>query len=141
MKSEQDGAAGTAPVRDLSYELLGIQIENPFILAAGPSTDDIDMVRRAFSMGWAGAVLKTTSVEGTRVDLAYPMISSFNHDGKLLFGMGNIDLISAHHIDRVESTVRTLKTEFPGKLVAASIMAGNKEDWQSLVVRLENAGR
>jgi dihydropyrimidine dehydrogenase (NAD+) subunit PreA len=70
MKSEQDGAAGTAPVRDLSYELLGIQIENPFILAAGPSTDDIDMVRRAFSMGWAGAVLKTTSVEGTRVDLA-----------------------------------------------------------------------
>jgi dihydropyrimidine dehydrogenase (NAD+) subunit PreA len=140
MKSEQYGSAGPGPVRDLSYELLGIQIENPFILAAGPSTDDIDMVRRAFSMGWAGAVLKTTSVEGTRVDLAYPMMSSFNHDGKLLFGMGNIDLISAHHIDRVESTVRTLKTEFPGKLVAASIMAGKKEDWQSLVVRLENAG-
>jgi dihydropyrimidine dehydrogenase (NAD+) subunit PreA len=131
---------GSGPVRDLSYEVMGIHLENPFILAAGPSTDDAGMVRRAFSMGWAGAVLKTTSVEGTRVDLAYPMISSFDHDGKLLFGMGNIDLISAHHVERVEQTVRELKAEFPEKFLAASIMAGKKEDWQSLVARLENAG-
>ena len=140
MKIEQESSAGTEPLRDLSYEILGIPVENPFILAAGPSTDDIDMVRRAFRMGWAGAVLKTTSVEGTRVDLAYPMMSAFNHEGKLLFGMGNIDLISVHHIDHVETTVRTLKHEFPGKFVAASIMAGNRDDWQSLVRRLENAG-
>jgi dihydropyrimidine dehydrogenase (NAD+) subunit PreA len=135
-----DHRMSALPVRDLSYDLLGIRLENPFILAAGPSTDDIDMVRRAFGMGWAGAVLKTTSVEGTRVDLAYPMMSSFNHDGKLLFGMGNIDLISEHHIDRVERTVRVLKHEFPEKFVAASIMAGAKEGWQSLVRRLEDAG-
>ena len=94
MKSEQQSSGQIGPVRDLSYELLGIPVENPFILAAGPSTDDIDMVRRAFAMGWGGAVLKTTSVEGTRVDLAYPMMSAFNHDEKLLFGLGNIDLIS-----------------------------------------------
>ncbi len=131
---------GAVPVRDLSYDLMGFHLENPFILAAGPSTDDAGMVRRAFGMGWAGAVLKTTSVVGMRVDLAYPMISSFDHDGKLLFGMGNIDLISAHHVDRVEQTVKALKEEFPEKFVAASIMAGRKEDWQSLVVRLENAG-
>ncbi|HUI09369.1 MAG TPA: NAD-dependent dihydropyrimidine dehydrogenase subunit PreA [Bacteroidota bacterium] len=128
------------PLRDLSYELLGIPLENPFILAAGPSTDDPAMVARAFALGWAGAVLKTTSVEGTRVDLAYPMMSALNWDEKLLFGMGNIDLISAHHVDRVESAVRALKREFPRKMVAASIMAGKKEDWQSLVARLENAG-
>jgi len=128
------------PVRDLSYELMGIPLENPFILAAGPSTDDPGMVARAFRAGWAGAVLKTTSVEGTRVDLAYPMMSALNHEEKLLFGMGNIDLISAHHVDRVAAAVRALKREFPRKMVAASIMAGNREDWQSLVARLENAG-
>jgi len=33
-----------------------------------------------------------------------------------------------------------LKKEFPEKMVAASIMAGRKEDWQSLVERLEKAG-
>ena len=128
------------PARDLSYDFLGIHFENPFILAAAPSTDDLDMVRRAFEMGWAGAILKTTSIEGTRVDLCYPMMSTFNHEGKKLFGMGNIDLISEHHIDKVEYNVRTLKKEFPEKMVAASIMAGRKEDWQTLVQRLEKAG-
>lgn len=128
------------PQRDLSYEFLGLRFVNPFILAAAPSTDNLDMVRRAFRMGWAGAILKTTSVEGTRVDLAYPMMSTFNHDGKKLFGMGNIDLISEHHIDKVEYNVKKLKKEFPEKIVAASIMAGRKEDWESLVVRLEKAG-
>lgn len=128
------------PSRDLSYDFLGLRFENPFILAAAPSTDNLEMVRRAFRMGWAGAILKTTSVEGTRVDLAYPMMSSFKHDGRHLFGMGNIDLISEHHIETVEHNVRILKQEFPGKVVAASIMAGRKEDWQRLVERLEAAG-
>jgi len=128
------------PLRDLSYDFLGIHFENPFILAAAPSTDNLDMVRRAFEMGWAGAILKTTSVEGTRVDLTYPMMSTFDHEGRKLFGMGNIDLISEHHIDTVEYNVRMLKKEFPEKMVAASIMAGRKEDWQSLVERLEKAG-
>jgi dihydropyrimidine dehydrogenase (NAD+) subunit PreA len=128
------------PVRDLSYDFLGIHFENPFILAAAPSTDNLDMVRRAFQAGWAGAILKTTSVEGTKVDLCYPMMSTFDHEGRKLFGMGNIDLISENHIDKVEYNVRALKKEFPHKMVAASIMAGRKEDWQSLVERLENAG-
>ncbi|HTO95208.1 MAG TPA: NAD-dependent dihydropyrimidine dehydrogenase subunit PreA [Bacteroidota bacterium] len=140
MESPERGAHDMFPVKDLSYEVLGIPLENPFILAAGPSTDDASMVARAFTMGWAGAILKTTSVEGTRVDLAYPMMSALHHEEKLLFGMGNIDLISEHHIDRVEAAVRALKKEFPRKMVAASIMAGRKEDWQSLVVRLEKAG-
>jgi dihydropyrimidine dehydrogenase (NAD+) subunit PreA len=130
----------TYALRDLSYDFLGLRFENPFILAAAPSTDDLEMVRRAFQMGWAGAILKTTSIEGTKVDLAYPMMSTFNHDGKKLFGMGNIDLISEHHIDKVEWNVRKLKKEFPKKIVAASIMAGRKEDWQNLVARLEKAG-
>lgn len=128
------------PLRDLSCEFLGLHFENPFILAASPSTDNLEMVCRAFQMGWSGAILKTTSVEGTRVDLAYPMMSTFNHEGKKLFGMGNIDLISEHHIEKVERNVRLLKKEFPEKIVAASIMAGRKEDWQALVERLEKAG-
>lgn len=128
------------PIRDLSIPFLGMELENPFVLAASPSTDELEMVRNAFRAGWAGAILKTTSVEGTRVDLAYPMMTTLTHAGNLLFGMGNIDLISIHHIDRVEANVRALKREFPRKMVAASIMAGRKEEWQRLVQRLERAG-
>jgi dihydropyrimidine dehydrogenase (NAD+) subunit PreA len=128
------------PLHDLSYEFLGIPLENPFILAASPCTDDLEMVRRAFTAGWAGAILKTTSIEGNPVSLAYPLMTGLTHGGQTLFGMGNIDLISIHHIDRIEQTVRTLKREFPEKMVGASIMAGRKEDWQRLVERLERAG-
>jgi dihydropyrimidine dehydrogenase (NAD+) subunit PreA len=124
---------------DLSIDFLGKKFENPFVLAAAPSTDNLDMVRRAFDMGWSGAVLKTTSVEGKRVEIAYPMLRAIQFKGKK-FALGNIDLISVHHINEVEKRVKTLKREYPRKVVMASIMGSSKEEWQTLVKRLEDAG-
>ena len=125
---------------ELGVEFCGVRFEHPFILSAAPPTDELDMVRRAFEAGWAGAVLKTTSVEGTVVDLKYPMMSSTSYGGRQVASLGNIDLISHHHIDVVEKRVEALKKEFPNKVVAASIMGAKKEDWQTLVKRLEAAG-
>jgi dihydropyrimidine dehydrogenase (NAD+) subunit PreA len=123
----------------LSYKFLGIGLENPFILSAAPSTDELSIARRGLEAGWAGLILKTTSMTGTKVDLAYPMMSSFSSDGRLL-GMGNIDLISAYHIDEVTRRVSVLKKEYPNKMIAASIMSGSKEGWQTLVKALKDAG-
>jgi dihydropyrimidine dehydrogenase (NAD+) subunit PreA len=128
------------PKADLAVEMCGVRFVNPFVLAAAPPSDDLEMVRSAFRAGWAGAVLKTTSVEGTPVPLAYPMMSGLEIDGRRLAGMGNIDLISEHHIDAIERRVRALKEEFPDRIVIGSIMGATKEDWQSLVRRLQDAG-
>jgi dihydropyrimidine dehydrogenase (NAD+) subunit PreA len=68
------------------------------------------------------------------------MISGYNVEGRRVFAMGNIDLISEHHADEVAERVCTLKREFPGKITIASIMAGAREDWESLVRMLEQAG-
>lgn len=125
---------------DLSIEFCGVKFENPFILSAAPPSDEPDMVERAFEMGWAGAVLKTTSVEGTPVPLAYPMMSANAYGRERIIGLGNIDLISKYHIDEIEKRVSELKKKFPNKVVAASIMGAKKEDWQTLVKRLEDAG-
>ncbi|MDI7269891.1 MAG: NAD-dependent dihydropyrimidine dehydrogenase subunit PreA, partial [Myxococcota bacterium] len=125
---------------DLSIDFCGVRFRNPFVLAAAPATDDLEMVRDAFRLGWAGAVLKTTSVEGTPVPLAYPMMSSFKSAGGATCGLGNIDLISEHHADVVECRVGALKEEFPDRVVIASIMAARKEDWQALARRLGSAG-
>jgi dihydropyrimidine dehydrogenase (NAD+) subunit PreA len=125
---------------DLSVELCGIKFPNPFVLSAAPSTDSVEMVRRAFEAGWAGAVLKTTSVESQPVELVYPMLAGLDFEDKKVVGLGNIDLISVHHIDEVEMRVRKLKEEFPENVVMASIMGAKKEDWQELVKRLEAAG-
>ncbi|MDI6819879.1 MAG: NAD-dependent dihydropyrimidine dehydrogenase subunit PreA [Candidatus Hodarchaeaceae archaeon] len=125
---------------DLSVELCGVKFSNPFVLSAGPPTDDVEMVKRAFEAGWAGAILKTTSVESEVVELVYPMIAGLDFEDKKVIGLGNIDLISEHHIDEVEGRVAELKSEFPDYVVGASIMGARKEDWQTLVRRLEAAG-
>lgn len=125
---------------DLSTIFCGITFENPFILAAAPPSDDIEMIRSAFKAGWAGAVLKTTSIESNPVPLKYPMMKDAKLNNKKLMGLGNIDLISEHHVDIIEKRIKILKKEFPKKIVIASIMGEKKEDWQSLVVRLEKAG-
>lgn len=126
--------------RDLSIDFCGVHFVNPFVLSAAPPTDNLDMVRAAFAAGWGGAVLKTTSVETEAVDLVYPMMSAVHYGGQRIIGLGNIDLISEHHIDVVEQRVRALKQEFPDRVVAASIMGSKKEEWQGLVRRLEAAG-
>jgi len=125
---------------DLSIEFCGIRFDSPFLLAASPCTDDAEMVARAFQAGWAGAVLKTTSVEDTPVDLVYPMIVGLDHEDKRIFGLGNIDLISHHHIDVIEERIRTLKARFPDKIVAASMMAATRENWTAVARRLSRAG-
>ncbi len=123
----------------LKTDFFGIPLENPFILSAAPSTDEISIVSRGLESGWAGAILKTTSMPETRVDLAYPMMSSFGSDDTLM-GMGNIDLISAYHIDEVAKRTSRLKSDFPDKMIAASIMSGSKDGWQTLVKILKDAG-
>lgn len=124
----------------LKVNFCGIEFENPFILAAAPPTDELDMIRAGFNAGWAGAVLKTTSMESVNVDLKYPMMSSIECGREKMSGLGNIDLISEYHIDKVEERVRILKEEFPDKKIIVSIMGSKKEDWQSLVMRLSDAG-
>jgi dihydropyrimidine dehydrogenase (NAD+) subunit PreA len=123
----------------LKLKFLGIELENPFILSAAPSTDELPIARRGLDSGWAGVILKTTSMETTKVDLAYPMMSSFAGDNRLI-GMGNIDLISAYHIDEVCKRVEILKKEFPNKMIAASIMSDSQLGWQTLVKMLKGAG-
>ncbi len=124
----------------LGLTFCGLKLENPFVLAASPCTDEVSIVERGFDMGWAGAVLKTTSVEGTRVDLAYPMMSSIEHEGRRVTGMGNIDLISQYHVDEIASRVTALKKRYPRKIVIASIMGTRREDWQFLTKKLLDCG-
>jgi dihydropyrimidine dehydrogenase (NAD+) subunit PreA len=128
------------PKTDLSITFCGVEFAHPFILAAGPPTDNIDMIRDGLKAGWAGAVLKTTSVQGTPVDLAYPMMSGMDYGGTRLIGMGNIDLISEHHIDTVEERIKALKAEFTDKRIIASVSGQDKGSWQELAKRTADAG-
>ncbi len=125
---------------DLSVEFCGVKFAHPFILAAAPPTDEADMTADAFRAGWAGAVLKTTSVDATEVNLAYPMMSGLDFGPERLVGMGNIDLISHYRISEVEKRIVSLKKEFPDRRVIASISGSSKESWQEVASRASLAG-
>ncbi len=127
------------PDVDLSVEYCGLRFENPFILASAPPSDTYEMVRDAFRAGWAGAVLKTTSMEDYVVDIAYPCIAGTRSAGQLM-GLGNIDNISEFHMDEMERAIRLLKAEFPEKIVATSIWGTTKESWQTLTRRSIDVG-
>jgi dihydropyrimidine dehydrogenase (NAD+) subunit PreA len=137
---EPQGLEVLPPEVDMSVDFCGVRLIHPFVLAAAPPTDDLDMLRAGFEAGWAGAVLKTTAVESEPVDLKYPMMTGYEVAGRRVVGLGNIDLISEHHIDVVEERVRALKKEFPDRVIIGSIMGSARQDWETLVSRLEAAG-
>jgi len=125
---------------DLKIKFCGLELENPFLLAPAPPADNAEMVARGLEMGWAGVVLKTTSVESEEVILKYPMMTGYDFEEKKVIGLGNIDLISERHIDQLEKDVVFLKKRFPQKMIGVSIMGKKKEDWETLVKRLKAAG-
>ncbi len=123
----------------LETRFCGIPLVNPFLLASSPSTDDLGMIARAFEAGWAGAVLKTTSVESDEVRIAYPIMKSAGH-GPAMRGLFNTDLISEKRADEMLEIVRQLKDRFPDRRVIVSIEASNRSDWESLARRSRTAG-
>jgi dihydropyrimidine dehydrogenase (NAD+) subunit PreA len=128
------------PSVDLSFEFLGKVLPNPFLLAASPCTDNLEMARAGLRAGWAGLVLKTTSVGETKVNLKYPMMAARSEGGRMMTALGNIDLISEHAVDEVCLRISQLKEEFPDRWLAASIMGENRTQWQRLARQLAASG-
>ncbi|MFH1654759.1 MAG: NAD-dependent dihydropyrimidine dehydrogenase subunit PreA [Pseudomonadota bacterium] len=128
------------PKSKLNINFCGVEFENPFILAAAPPTDKLDMVREGFKAGWAGAVLKTTSKEATPVRITYPIIQGLDFEGRRVSSLANIDLISEYHIDEIEKRVISLKKEFPTKRVIVSITGQDEASWKELARRASESG-
>lgn len=124
----------------LRTDFCGLEFQNPFIVAASPSSDSREKVRHALEAGFGGIVFKTTSIPGYPVELVHPNMMGLSYMRKRQAALCNIDLISERNIEIVCEDIRCLKNEYPDRMLIGSIMAGKKEDWGKLVVMLEQAG-
>ncbi len=124
---------------NMVVDFCGIRFENPFILAASPSTDNREMTARGLERGWAGAVLKTTSLDSEEVSITYPIMAGVR-PGPGLVGLQNTDLLSERHIHEVAEDIAWLKSRFPEKRIIASLMGSTREEWHELVYISEQAG-
>jgi dihydropyrimidine dehydrogenase (NAD+) subunit PreA len=131
----------------LEVDFLGFKLQNPFILASAPPTNTVEMMARAFELGWGGAVTKTIPLEKVPVRNVTPRIHSiafpgFAEEGRKVFAFGNIELVSEKHADYWMEGIKRLRRDFPERFLMASIMAdaSAREDWVELARRAEAAG-
>ncbi|ADY55683.1 dihydroorotate oxidase B, catalytic subunit [Syntrophobotulus glycolicus DSM 8271] len=123
---------------NLGIEFCGIPCENPFFLSSSVVASNYTMVAKAFEMGWAGAVFKTI---GTFVPQEVsPRFSSIGKEGNSFSGFKNIEQISDHTLEENLEFMSRLKRDFPHKVVVASILGQDEEEWTFLARKVTEAG-
>jgi len=130
----------TNPV-DLGVTVGSLRLENPFILASAPPTADGRFIRKAFDLGWAGAVIKTIKPDELEIEDVSPRFSILKDRKGSVIGFENFELVSKKNISYWSNEIRTIKKEYPGKILIASIMADlQEESWVKLSRQMEQAG-
>lgn len=117
----------------LKTSVLGIDFENPFILASAPPTAKIESIDKAFELGWGGAVFKTITPDNLEMIEASERYAVWKMGNKVC-GFENIELLSHLTIQDWLDGIKYLRKKHPTKVQIASIMAPViKEEWQKLV--------
>ncbi|MBQ9437011.1 MAG: NAD-dependent dihydropyrimidine dehydrogenase subunit PreA [Lachnospiraceae bacterium] len=122
----------------LKCDLCGVPLENPFLLSSSVVASAYDMCARAFEAGWAGACFKTIST--LDIHEASPRFSAIKGDNGSIIGFKNIEQLSDHSVAENMEIFRKLKQNYPSKIILASIMGQNEEEWESLSKLCEENG-
>lgn len=120
---------------DISTEIMGLKMSNPFGLASAPPTTSYPMIRRAFEIGYDFAVVKTFCLDKDAVTNVSPRIYKVPGDPlKLEATFGNIELITEKTAEYWIEGAKEIKKDFPEKKLIASVMTGyNEQDWYDLI--------
>ena len=123
---------------DLTTDICGVKLENPFLLSSSVVSSNYDMVGRAFDAGWAGVSWKT--ICNFPQHETSPRFSSLRHHGNAFDGFKNIEQLSDHSVEENMEIFKKLRAEYPTKVIVASIMGQNEQEWTDLAAKCEKAG-
>ena len=123
---------------DLSTDICGVQLQNPFLLSSSVVASTYEMCSRAFEMGWAGAAFKTICTFPQHE--TSPRFSAVKSHGNAFFGFKNIEQLSDHSVEENMQVFRRLRKDYPDKVIVASIMGQNEDEWTQLAEACEQAG-
>ena len=127
---------------DLSIEVNGMTFENPFVLGSGPPGTNARVISKSFDLGWGGVVIKTISLDASKVTNTAPRYGKLRSRIKNeVVGFENIELISDRPFDIWIEELTALKKKYPHKMVVASIMEEcNRAAWHEIVERTQATG-
>lgn len=123
---------------DLSCEICGVPLENPFMLSSSVVASNYEMCARAFEMGWAGAAFKTICLMD--IHETSPRFSALKGQDGAFYGFKNIEQLSPHSLEEDLETFSKLKKNYPNKIILASIMGRNEQEWTYLAEKVTKAG-
>ncbi len=132
------GAFSVPREPDITADICGVKLENPFLLSSSVVASGYEMCAKAFRAGWAGAAFKTICTFPQHE--ASPRFSAITNHSNSFCGFKNIEQLSDHSVEENMEVFRHLKAEFPTKVILASIMGQNEQEWTDLARRCELAG-
>ncbi len=124
--------------RDLSIEFCGVKFENPFCLSSSPVGNCYEMCAKAYDTGWGGVVFKTIGFF-----IANEVSPRFDHlvkEDTPFVGFKNMEQIAEHSLKENLEAIAKLKKDYPNKVLIASIMGENEQQWEDLARLVEEAG-
>ena len=125
---------------DLTIDFCGIRCENPFFLASSAVCTNYEMVAHAFDAGWAGVFYKTICMQ--EIKEVSPRFDAMHNNAThgTFYGFRNMEQLSENPVEEDFKILHQLKWDYPTKVVIASIMGQNEEEWMALAKMAEEAG-
>lgn len=123
---------------DLSIDFCGVHCENPFFLSSSVVGSNYEMVAKAFEMGWSGVAFKTIGIFVPNE--VSPRFDALRKENLPFVGFKNIEQISEHTLEENLSYLKRLKKDYPSKVIVASIMGQNEQEWTTLARLMTEAG-
>ena len=124
----------------LDIDFCGIRCENPFFLASSAVCTNYEMVAKAFEAGWAGVFYKTICMQ--EIKEVSPRFDAMHNNATHgdFYGFRNMEQLSENPVEKDFYDLHRLKTDYPTKVVIASIMGQTEEEWIALAKMAEEAG-
>ena len=125
---------------DLHITFCGIPCENPFFLASSAICTNYEMVARSFDAGWAGVFYKTICMQ--EIHETSPRFDAMHNNATHgdFYGFRNMEQLSENPVETDFDILRRLKQNYPTKVVIASIMGQDEQEWIKLAKMAEEAG-
>ena len=125
---------------DLTIDFCGIKCENPFFLASSAVCTNYEMVANAFDAGWAGVFYKTICMQ--EIKEVSPRFDAMHNNATHgdFYGFRNMEQLSENPVEEDFKILHQLKQNYPSKVVIASIMGQNEDEWMALAKMAEEAG-
>ena len=123
---------------DITTTFCGLKLKNPFLLSSSVVGSTYDMCKRALQAGWAGVVFKTMCPFD--IHESSPRFSTLKNWDNSFAGFKNIEQLSIHTLEEDCNILKRLKKEFPSRIIIASIMGRNEEEWESVARIVTESG-